>query len=359
MIERLPLSALMSQALVAFTIEFDNEAEQGIQHWTTRYGGSSEMRGTWLASMAMWLNCMRYVGPKDLTVQELARRARTETNLGGMVRWGYISVAPDPNDPRAKPPERDWLVRAKPGGLSAQSIWEPLMGEIETRWRERYGAVQIGALQEALVALVSRLDPTLPDCIPVLGYGLGLQMLQVRPAGPPAAELGPAMLLARAETAFGLEYEAGADVSITIGANVLRLCADAVRIADLPRLSGVSKEAIAMATGWLVRHGFAEEGKDAQGKRVLILNAKGHQAREAYGVRTAEIEQRWLSAYGTEAVAGVRKGLERLIREDGPGSRLFEGLTPPPTCWRAKAPKPQILPHFPMVLHRGGYPDGS
>ena len=33
---RLPLSTLLSQALVAFTIEFDNEAEQRSVHSTTR-----------------------------------------------------------------------------------------------------------------------------------------------------------------------------------------------------------------------------------------------------------------------------------------------------------------------------------
>jgi len=27
--------------------------------------------------------------------------------------------------------------------------------------------------------------------------------------------------------------------------------------------------------------------------------------------------------------------------------------------WRAKFRRPEVLPHYPMVLHRGGYPDGS
>jgi hypothetical protein len=28
-------------------------------------------------------------------------------------------------------------------------------------------------------------------------------------------------------------------------------------------------------------------------------------------------------------------------------------------CWRARVPAPAALPHYPMTLHRGGYPDGS
>jgi hypothetical protein len=35
------------------------------------------------------------------------------------------------------------------------------------------------------------------------------------------------------------------------------------------------------------------------------------------------------------------------------------GVTPCPECWRARVPAPSVLPHFPMVLHRGGYPDGA
>jgi hypothetical protein len=38
---------------------------------------------------------------------------------------------------------------------------------------------------------------------------------------------------------------------------------------------------------------------------------------------------------------------------------LFGGLEPYPDNWRALVRRPDVLPHFPMVLHRGGYPDGS
>ncbi len=71
---RLPLSALLSQALVAFTIEFDNEAEHQLPHRTTRHG--SRPGGVWLVSMAMWLNCMRYVSADPITVGELVSLAR-------------------------------------------------------------------------------------------------------------------------------------------------------------------------------------------------------------------------------------------------------------------------------------------
>jgi hypothetical protein len=40
-------------------------------------------------------------------------------------------------------------------------------------------------------------------------------------------------------------------------------------------------------------------------------------------------------------------------------SPLLAGLEPYPDNRRAAVPAPVTLPHYPMVLHRGGYPDGS
>ena len=55
--------------------------------------------------------------------------------------------------------------------------------------------------------------------------------------------------------------------------------------------------------------------------------------------------------------AALRASLEPLAAGQPPP--LFGGLEPYPDNWRAVARRPDVLPHFPMVLHRGGYPDGS
>ena len=60
----LSLPTLLSQALVAFTIEFDNEFEHRMPHRTKDRlvrGG-----GPWLVSQAMWTNFMRFVPPDGL-----------------------------------------------------------------------------------------------------------------------------------------------------------------------------------------------------------------------------------------------------------------------------------------------------
>ena len=61
---RLPLSALLSQALVAFTIEFDNEFEHRVPHRTSDFGGSRP--DPYLVSMVMWLMVLRYIPEQEL-----------------------------------------------------------------------------------------------------------------------------------------------------------------------------------------------------------------------------------------------------------------------------------------------------
>jgi hypothetical protein len=63
---------------------------------------------------------------------------------------------------------------------------------------------------------------------------------------------------------------------------------------------------------------------------------------------------------GKDTIHTLRELLERLVGEpDAQPSPLFRGLEPYPDGWRASVRKPDTLPHYPMVLHRGGFPDGS
>jgi hypothetical protein len=61
--------------------------------------------------------------------------------------------------------------------------------------------------------------------------------------------------------------------------------------------------------------------------------------------------------FGRETVTAPREAPERLASD--PGSRLSEGLEPPPGSWRAAVRAKGPLPQYPMVLHRGGFPDGN
>jgi DNA-binding MarR family transcriptional regulator len=293
--------------------------------------------------------------------------ARTDTNLNGMERWGYIVVSPDPADNRPKPPRRDWVIRATAAGLKACEVWRPLFGEIERPWQERFGKDAIDGLRKAPAALVSRFDVELPDCLPILGYGL----FSAGPESPARQESGrygaggfslPA-LLSKVLLAFAIEFERESDLSLAIGANVLRVLNEkGIRVRDLPFLTGVSKEAISMAMGVLQKEEVAEVGPDQPEGRVQVvrLTPKGLATQGGYQRLLRAIEGRWQVTFGAEFIRTLRELLEGLVGErTAPLSPLFRGLKPCTGGWRASVRTPDTLPHYPMVVHRGGFPDGS
>ncbi len=360
----LPLSALLSQLLVAFTIEADNEAEHRLPHSTTRHGRSPDApRGApWLTSMLMWANCLRFLPPDGITLTELHRRARTNTNLKGMSRWGYVTFTPDPG--RGQRPDPDAIIRPTVVGSEARDIWAAVTDEVAGRWRDRFGRAAIDALASALGDVVAALDPALPDCLPILGYGLFSRLPESEPGVPPE----PAghrdrplwALLSRVLLSLALAYEREPGPSLAISANALRvLTADGVRSRDIPALSGASSESVSMALGVLAERGLAVTEPDPAGSRYRVtrLTADGARAQRAYPERAAAIETGLARRCGQERIAALRSAADRLVLGDAP--RLGEGLAPYPDGWRASLPPLAILPHYPLTLHRGGYPDGS
>jgi DNA-binding MarR family transcriptional regulator len=355
-------------------------------HWTTTRGLSKSknpgekapLHAPWLVSLVMWSNCMQFVGEDGVRAGELEELARTKTNLDGMERWGYVTVEPDPADGRATPSLSEWLIRVTPAGRRAQEVWRPLFGVIEERWRERFGEVEIDQLRKSLLAPVSQIEAempgVLPDCLPILQYGLscrtadyGRRARAVRERGgprasAPASQLNLAALLSKVLLAFAIEFERDSDLSLAISANVVRVLDEkGIRVRDLPRLAGVSKEAIKMAMGILTkgRYVVVESDPSAARAKLIRLTPKGQAAKAGYLRRLAFIEQHWMDRFGEENIRNLRESLELLVGDAAEHSPLFLGLEPHPDGWRASVPKPETLPHFPMVLHRGGYPDGS
>jgi hypothetical protein len=326
----------------------------------------------------MWWTCMRYATEQGVTVGELAGLVGTHTNLGGLQRWRYITLAPDPADPRPKPPERDLVIRPTPGGDRSRQVWAPLTGEVEARWRDRLGTAELGALRTALAGLASQQDQALPDCLPILGYGLfteadGRSAAVYKGNEGHLADAALPVLLSRVLLAFALEFEAegrspgsalgsSLGISLAVLANLVRvLDSGGVPPAELPRRSGVSAEAIAMAMGLAVKDGVAEEVPRPTGRGKLArLTAKGATLQQEYAKLTALVEDRWRARYGPVLVDSLRAALSQLADPSSGGhGPLWRGLGPYPDGWRASVRAPDTLPHYPMVLHRGGFPDGS
>jgi methyltransferase (TIGR00027 family) len=360
----LSLSALLSQALVAFTIELDNEAEHRLPHRTTNHGVAGLGDGTWLTSVAMFENCLRFVTDQPITVGELETLARTGTNLDGMRRWGYVTIDGTAKKIHHGRPGPGAVLRATARGLRARQIWLPLPAVIEQRWTERFGAGPIGQLRQALQAVAGRLDPGLPDTLPILGQALFSRgpdpALPPRPEPPDVATLPLSALLSRVLLAFALDYEASSEVSLAVGANLLRVLGeDGPRLRDLPLLTGISKEAAAWAMGVLIRARLAVEEPDPAASRgkVARLTPRGLLAQGLYLELLGVTEDRWRDRLGRDPIGALRRPLEALALGEPPP--LFQGLEPYPDNWRASVRPPRTLPYYPMVLHRGGYPDGS
>lgn len=355
--DSLPLPTLLSFAWVAFTIEVDNAFEARMPHRTT-IGGSKGGGGPWLVSHAMWWNCMRYVDDTGLSVTELENLARTQTNLNGMIRWRYVS-----QEPAATGSPQVLVLKATGYGIQAREVWRALPEEVETRWRQRAGDATISELQESLAAVVPFLGGALPDCLPILGYGLKCAPVAQTLAGDLAEPIEPTWLplqvsLARVLLAFTLESEELTGLSLAIGANVLRLVKEPTPIRALPQLSGVSKEAVDMAIGYLEREELASITTE-QRTRTLTLTRSGLKQRAAYEKTIWEVEATWRSRYGESTLTRLRKALERLLLGTKGDEFLAAAVAPPPDGWRRLIKPPATLPWQPMVLHRGGYPDGS
>jgi DNA-binding MarR family transcriptional regulator len=162
---------------------------------------------------------------------------------------------------------------------------------------------------------------------------------------------------------FTIDFEHDSNLSLPTSANSLRVLDETgVRVPDLPRLTGVSKEAIAMSVGLLRRLGcvVVEPDPTASRGKVVRLTAKGRTAQDKCRLLLSETEKQWQVRFGEDNISSLRELLEHLVGEaTAQESPLFEGLQPYPDGWRASARKPETLPHYPMVLHRGGFPDGS
>ena len=143
-------------------------------------------RGRARTSLAMWSNFLRFVGD-GIAVGELPAAAgqpkpRPLSMLGGMERWRYVFVGPT----RAKSPPKtklrrirkcarafrsDWVVRVTPAGLDRLGrSGAPLPGDIEERWRERFGPDAIGRAQ-GIAGVRSPVGSTAssPIYLPILG----------------------------------------------------------------------------------------------------------------------------------------------------------------------------------------------
>lgn len=349
------LSTLLSQVLVAYTIELDNEWERQLLE--------SKRPGIFLLSLVMWANYLRLIPPDGIPASQLEELAQHKVDLNGLTRWRYATVEPPEGTPKA--PRREWIVRLTDDGVFACDLWEPLPDLIEQRWRERYGANEIGKLETALQELIDHVDdrPT-PRYLPDVTSRDEMFTLAPPATRTSSSEPRPLFaLISRVLLEFTIDYETDSSLALPIAANTLRVLGrETAPIRDLPEHAGVSKEGTAQALTVLNRHDLVviDPGPDGWGKQVR-LTPKGIAAQAGHCDRLDEVEASWRTRYGDAPIDGLVEMLEALVGDTDSltNSPLATAVEPPPGVWRESRPAPRCLPYHPMVIGRGGWPDAS
>jgi len=325
-----PLSALLSQVLVAFTLELDDEFEKQMRE--SGYAGAS-------LSGVIWSTLMRFLKGANLSVRNLAAQALSSENS--------VKFEADPADERpiATRPHRltgrllrdgwgsgrgirsDWIVRPTAKGCRAIEIWTPLFDEIESRWLARFGRDEIGTLRLSLEEIAAQLDVDLP-------HGISTRLEQDETFQPrsiqDAVRLPLPALLSQLLLAFTLEVQPESRVPLWLCANTLRVLSDQpIPESEIPRLTGCSPETSGI--GWQIKP-FIVVGSAPPPRRgkLVRLSPLGLLARENYYHVAAAIEKRWETRFGKRKIRRLRESLCGLFVPRGPERLLIaEGLIPP------------------------------
>ena len=355
-LEDRPISALLSQVLVAFTIEFDNEFERRMAE--AGYAGA-------LLSLVVWSNLMRFlveggVSVRDLGAQALASEEQVKLELGCLERWGFVALRADGADDRpiatrvhrrAGRVLRDgwgsgrgiragWTVRLTGKGRAASEIWPSLFGEIERRWQSRFGEDTISRLRQILQSLLKEIDLELPQGLPALWDVAGqYPTRRERSSGT----LPFVTLLSQLLLTFAVEFDRESSAPLWLCANTLRVVKEQpIAVGDLQRLTGGSPETSGI--GWQIKPYVTMERNPASSRGQLVrLTPLGRNVQQRYRELTREIEKRWRAKYGEDKIDRLRNSLQELfLRNNGERSLLSEGLVPAEGTVRAGKQAPAL-----------------
>ena len=175
-------------------------------------------------------------------------------------------------------------------------------------------------------------------------------------------------LLSQALLAYTLDFEHESELSLPLSSNFVRVLDETgLHVSALPRAAAVSKEATSMALTFLTKAGHVDVAGTSAATKRARLTPRGLEVQKGLRRRHDQVERAWRTRFGAGDVHELRLSLESLLAHHD----LSRGLHPDPGGWRASkpvlrtAPRRMLedprsaLPHYPLVLHRGGWPDGS
>jgi hypothetical protein len=168
------------------------------------------------------------------------------------------------------------------------------------------------------------------------------------------------VLLSHVLLPIALDFEKTSPLSIALSANVVRvLAAGSARVRDIPIAAGIAREITETSLTFLAKQGLAVV-ETVERAKVAQLTPRGMAVQRESETRLARAEE------SLGDTTRLRSALEHILASP----QFAEGLVPYPNGWRARPPyraqtdaaraaPRDVLPHFPIVTHRGGYPDGS
>ena len=140
LVSELPLTALISQTLTAFTIDYDHDVE-------TQSGG---LQGA--------VTFFRFVGDEGVPLGKASQIGDvTGSGRSTLERHGLVIVEPGTRRDEQR------LVTLTSRGRRVRDKYPTLVFDVERRWRSLLGANLIDDLRESLEALDDKLDDDLPD----------------------------------------------------------------------------------------------------------------------------------------------------------------------------------------------------
>lgn len=133
----LPVSALLSQAFVAFAADFEE---------------------LWIGGFHLAATVLRLLQDDGVPVNDIPMLSRLKGDGKSVLeRHGYIEITRHPDHPKVK------LAWPTPRGRNTRDVYEPTVGRVEGRWEAKYGGDVVAQLRSALASL--DIDRSLPHSV--------------------------------------------------------------------------------------------------------------------------------------------------------------------------------------------------
>lgn len=333
-ISDLPLSAYLSQTLIAFTLEFDDVFKTKCEAAGVRVSPPS---------LAMWANVVRFLDKDGVDERQLVSWSGVSKSVihfmvACLERHGWVTVSSSSS-------ANEKHIHLTPSSSMCQEMWRTTLDDVEHHWQVKFGEQEMKELFRSLAAIVCQNTIELPY-YPMFSAYVPWRNASGSMGDPSTApnRLPLFVLLSQTLIAFSIEYEREmrylkpVPESLAIYANALQFInEEGQTIRQLAEAAGISKSVLNIILNVLAQNGqlVVEQGQTRKRSQSIRLTESGRRNRDAYGGLLVDAERRWQVMFGEDMI-----NLNTCLKEI---ASQLDGK----------------LPHYPVAMaHRGGTPTG-